>query len=736
MPCAPALARGDAMNFFRYVPLLGGVFNLFLSFLVLGSDRRSRLHQVFFCCCLCISIWNFGTFALFQSNDIATAYAWAKFMQFGVIFIPVTMLHLCLLMGGHKPGKWLALIYGFHAILALMNASDLFISTVRHVGYAYYSVAGIGFKLFGLAFIQSFASIILLVKKRRTLPEMHRGGLTLILVAQSLLVGLATNDLLPIFGFDHYPFTQVHIVPYGSLAAVAYGIMVGYGVFQHQLLDVRFALGRSGAHLVRFLFLALIAILLNLIVATFAPQGHFTPFSLFASIFVIMASALLASFLFPKLLGGNAETLERKLIGDHFEYQDRIRAFIEHSRWHTELDALLADLHVLLVTTLNVRGYSVILQDASNRTFTVVQAHSADVPRQLPELGSDSPVFQVFSVADRKYLPLGPAYSHDTIPLEIAAREQLRNLDGVLAFPFMVDQRPLGLLIVDEKVGSRPFTKTDIHLLCELATNVALVVNQVSLKNQLMQARELDLLGRMSRGMAHDLNNLTTPVWTLLQLLIEGAPSEALRLDLAPIAMRNIQTMREYIREALFFSENLRPDFQESRLDSLVEEVVIIARENRRKGKNIEYSVRLPGEIVAEMDRTLIRRMLANVIANAVDASAQQGRIDIEVIGLAKTDPERDWYRIRVADHGTGIPPENLGRIFQPYFTTKKTGDENRGFGLGLAICRKIATLHGGNLVVSSQLGQGTVVNLDFPNRQNTVPRTPAATVLAARPGS
>jgi signal transduction histidine kinase len=722
VPCAPTLAGGDAMKFFFYVPLLGGVFNFVLALLVFANDRRSRLNQVFFCCCLGISIWNFGTFALFETPNvpeaIPRAYAWAKFMQFGVIFIPITMLHLSMLMSGYKPGRWMVLNYGFHVTLALLNAFDLFISGVRHVGYAYYSIAGIGFRIFGLAFIQTFASIIILWKKRRTLPPRNRGAVNGMLAALTLLVGLATNDLLPIYGIDYYPLTQRHIIPYGSLAAVAYGLMVGYSVFQHQLLDVRFALGRSGAYVVRFIFLALIAVVLNLIVATFAPASEMSGFSLLASIGVIIVATLLASFLFPKLLGGSVETLERRLMGDHFEYQDQIRVFTERCRWHTEFDPLLADLHNALVNTLSVRGYSIVLREETQRSFALVRVHPPESSRQIPDMASDSAVFRAFSMADRGYLPLGPAYVQANEPLEEAAREELKAVPGVLAFPFFVDNQPLGFLIVEEKTGGKTFTRTDIQLLCELTTNIALVINQISLKNQVLQNKELDLLGRMSQGMAHDLNNLTTPVWTMLQLLVEGVPAETLRVDLAPVAIRNIRTMREYIKEALFFSENLRPDFHMGRLDVLVQEVVETARENKRKGKEIEYSVRLSGEIVLEMDRVLVGRLLSNVIANAVDASETQGRIEVEVIRLLKTDAERDWFRIRVSDHGTGIAPENLHRVFQPYFTTKRTGDEDRGFGLGLAICRKIASLHGGSLLVSSEIGKGTIVNLDLPSFQ------------------
>ena len=86
--------------------------------------------------------------------------------------------------------------------------------------------------------------------------------------------------------------------------------------------------------------------------------------------------------------------------------------------------------------------------------------------------------------------------------------------------------RPFGLLLVGSKADGDPYTSTDICLLVSLVKNMSLMVNQFRLKNQILQTQELDLLGRMSRGMAHDLNNLLTPVWTLLQLSSEGASTQ------------------------------------------------------------------------------------------------------------------------------------------------------------------------------------------------------------------
>jgi K+-sensing histidine kinase KdpD len=95
------------------------------------------------------------------------------------------------------------------------------------------------------------------------------------------------------------------------------------------------------------------------------------------------------------------------------------------------------------------------------------------------------------------------------------------------------------------------------------------------------------------------------------------------------------------------------------------------------------------------MDEVLIQRLIANVISNAIDASPEGSTIRVELVRLAKTEANRDWLRVRVIDQGEGIRKEDLNRVFTPYFTTKTHGDEARGFGLGLAICRKIMNLHG-----------------------------------------
>jgi signal transduction histidine kinase len=148
----------------------------------------------------------------------------------------------------------------------------------------------------------------------------------------------------------------------------------------------------------------------------------------------------------------------------------------------------------------------------------------------------------------------------------------------------------------------------------------------------------------------------------------------------------------------------------------LVAHAAEVARNSRDKIVNIVTDA--PTEVLIEMDEVLVQRLIANLISNAIDASATDAEIRVELLKLGKTEANRDWLRIRIIDEGEGIRKEDLNRVFTPYFTTKNRGDETRGFGLGLAICRKIVNLHGGNLSITSQLKRGTTVRVDLPSRQ------------------
>ena len=217
----------------------------------------------------------------------------------------------------------------------------------------------------------------------------------------------------------------------------------------------------------------------------------------------------------------------------------------------------------------------------------------------------------------------------------------------------------------------------------------------------------------MSRGLAHDLNNLITPISSFLvhtdYRFAPGSPEH----EVHAAATRSVRVMGDYVREALFFSEGLTPDCVLVELKPIFHEVCLLfAARAQDRGLTITESVDYRAKVM--VDAVLLHRLLANIVSNAIDASQAGQRIT-----LSATPGRSGWVCLRVTDEGCGIAPEHVARVFDPYFTSKKYGDTVRGFGLGLTICQKIVQLHGGTISVHSEVGRGTTFTIDLPITQN-----------------
>jgi signal transduction histidine kinase len=711
------------MKVSEIIPLIAAGMNLALVLFVLSRGTKSILHRVYAVWGCSIVVWNVGTAFMFGTKDPGEALFWARFLHFGVVFLPVALFHLCLVICQISMPRLVRAVYAVAFGLAILNCTPLLVSGVRDVGYAYYSVGGPLYLVFVAAYtILTWATMVILFRCSRKAQPFLRARITSMLWANGILIAFGNNDLLPIVGIYHYPFTNIQIFPFGSLAAIVYGLLVGYCTLQHRLLDVQVVMGRFVAHGIRLLFMWLIGLVLLVSVwALFPAQFSATSFS--AAFGVLAISSAIASLLFPRLFGSGSDTWERRFLGDRFEYQDQIRAFIPTMQHHGDGDVLLDSLQELLTKIVQVRNYHIILRNEDKRAFAAVRSYPENKARPLPELNSESPIILFFERTGAAYMGSKLLFAHPgTDEIERRGREMLNECDAEFCLPLVTGLDIFGLLLLGKKADDSPYTATDISLLCLLTQQLGLLINQIRLKNQILQAQESELLGRMSRGMAHDMNNLVTPVQTLMQLMAEGIPIEGLRDELLPLATRSIETLREYIREALFFSENARGDFKLGRLDMVLSEAVEITA-SRCEQKGIKVTLNAKTDALVEMDKSLIKRTVANVLNNAIDASNKGMEIHVELSALEKTEPDRNWYRVRIIDQGEGIPAADMQRIFTPYFTTKNRGDEQRGFGLGLSICRKVVQLHGGLLKITSAPKKGTTVFIDLPDQQM---RTPA----------
>jgi signal transduction histidine kinase len=177
------------------------------------------------------------------------------------------------------------------------------------------------------------------------------------------------------------------------------------------------------------------------------------------------------------------------------------------------------------------------------------------------------------------------------------------------------------------------------------------------------------------------------------------------RLD---VAAREIERISKIVRDYLDSTRPLEPERQPTALPRLLEEAVEIVR-GVAPGKQASVTWKVaPGIGDVVTDPGLLRQIVVNLLSNALDAVDRNGDIALEA------RPVDDDVLITVSDTGHGIAPDDLRRIFEPFYTTKGRG---KGTGLGLAICRQLTAALGGTISVESEAGKGSTFFVRIPRQ-------------------
>lgn len=270
---------------------------------------------------------------------------------------------------------------------------------------------------------------------------------------------------------------------------------------------------------------------------------------------------------------------------------------------------------------------------------------------------------------------------------------------------------PSLIVALGTRADQWPFTYPEIERLQNLAELVDNLLTRSQLAQQEAMRAKMEYLAMMSRGLAHDLKNLITPISSFLIYTEDRAAPGSAEAEVHASAKRSVDMMNAYVREALFFSQRLEPSLAPTDPGLLLNLVVQTSRDRAAQRRiALEANSLAAGTITA--DAVLLQRLLSNLVANAIDASPPG-----ETVRLTCRTGRPGWITFEVTDQGSGIAPENFNRVFDPYFTTKQFGNEIRGFGLGLTICQKIAQLHQGTVSFATDRPKGALAIFEMPIR-------------------
>jgi PAS domain S-box-containing protein len=233
------------------------------------------------------------------------------------------------------------------------------------------------------------------------------------------------------------------------------------------------------------------------------------------------------------------------------------------------------------------------------------------------------------------------------------------------------------------------------------------------LEQMLLEREKLAVIGEIASGVAHEIKN---PLSIILQGInyleskkfLEKSftlPREVKTLDVMEKMKKAVQRAVFLLNELLDLSRAGEMRYEKFKFREIIDDAISML-EYRIKQKKAKIRVDCPQDLKMFGDKNWLSQVVINLINNSLDAVPEyKGRISISV------EKYENLIVLVVKDNGKGIKSEDLGKVFQPYFTTKK----KKGLGLGLAICRKVVEAHNGKIYISSEYGKGTEVRIVIP---------------------
>ncbi len=259
--------------------------------------------------------------------------------------------------------------------------------------------------------------------------------------------------------------------------------------------------------------------------------------------------------------------------------------------------------------------------------------------------------------------------------------------------------------------------------------SVLIVVTDITeakrLEAQFLRAQRLESLGSLAAGVAHDLNNVLTPILMSSGLLADLARNDHDR-ELVDLVSSSARRGADIVQQLLLYGRGSSSPRSPMSVARVVKDMVQLMRETFPRDLDIVSAVAADLAMI-DGDRTQIHQVLMNLCVNARDAmpdggtltvSAENTHVDATLAAAHTGAKAGDHIAIRVKDTGAGIPWENLEKIFDPFFTTKPHG---KGTGLGLATVLGIVRSHGGLVTVASTPGHGAEFVISIPSRPPAV---------------
>ncbi len=679
-----------------------------LGLFVFLQNTRSKLYRASFFFSLFVVLWTLGFFlTMFPSFPHYLALFFSRISHsFGVI-IPVAFFRYALALVGEKRKLALRLNYIFTILLSMgYIVTPWFIVDVeRKFNFPYYPVAGPLYIVFIIywTYLAVYSHYLLYRDYKKTNDRRRQQQIKYFFMGQILAWSGAALLFPLIFGIQIDPITYV-LLP-------MYSILTTYAILRHQLMDIEVVIRRTlqFAGLVGFaaFFMAIL------------PKYLLELFGIPRVVADVGGAIIIAAF-FGQVRDWLVNVTDRFLFQKKYDFRELMRGFTDELTTVLDLKRLIQMTMETLTDTVKLENCSLLLLNKDTRKYELAGSKGANGKQIVLE--EQEPFIAFLRETHEPIVRKGPL-AKVRYPEVIVERTD--QLNAFVCLPLHIHEDLIGVLCLGKKKSDEDFTKDDLDDLLALAKTLSIGITNSQQLDELTktqakaaQSEKLAVIGTLSAGINHEICNPLGIVKAqceafLLDLedgILIGKSSQDLLDRMSTImrgALKQIDRATAITQKLSNFAKPIKDAAaQPVSVAQEVDEVLLLVGHDLKLEKIEVIKEIQPDLPQIVVDRRQFQEVLFNLARNAGQAIKPPGTIWVR----AHTEGGNQ-VRIEIADTGSGIPPDKLEKIYDPFFTTK---DPGKGTGLGLFIVRQIVERNKGRISVESTVGKGTTFFLDF----------------------
>lgn len=654
----------------------------------------------------------------------------------GISFLPITLFDLVssfLKKQNFGLNKSLY-IGGIVVSFNILFDNDIISGTYKYF-WGYYPQAGKFHPLYLVVFVSivSLSILMMIVSYFRENTHRMRKNQTRYLLLGIIIYTCSSWDFLGNYGFSLYPI--------GSVTVSSFLAIIAYSIIKYRLLDITIAITRTG------IFVAVYSLILGIPFAlAFGWREQLK--SLMGEMWwmaPLISSTVLAT-VGPSIYLFIQRKAEERLLQEQRQYQATLRRASLGMGRVKDLRRLLNLTVHIVKRTVRLEHCSIYLfhQESSQYTLRASKGKAFDANPQNSALADDSPLIQYLQqIKEPTVYDEIKQRAQDYQDKDLAAVEAvMRDLDAALAVPSFIEDHLLAVIILGKKRSGKLYSEDDLMVFAILANQSALAIENAQFyeemkktHEQLIKAEKMATIGTMADGLSHQINNRLHAMG-----FIAGDAADTIRLkkkeQLPPETRQlldeiehsldriqdNVKRGGEIVEGLLKYSRKGEEGFSAIDLNKLLDAALEMAQFKVKLNqidiiRNFNHSIP-----AVHGNFTQLQEVFFNIIDNSYEAVMQRktelnetdyrGKLEISA------DTQGQTIEIILQDNGMGVKPEDLRKLFTPFFTTKLSS--RKGTGLGLYVIRKIIEdNHGGRVEFSSEYKQGAKTRILLPTAKD-----------------